>query len=290
MATPGAAPQPQPKPYLAFGLLAAFTVAFMAAAFALGIRSTLGQALSPEHYASRLTEILPLGYAFGAGVVASVNPCGFLMLPAFVGYTLGLEQPSSNEVTYRQLVQSILFGLAVTAGFVALFAAVGGVVASGGSAILSSFPWIGLAVGIGLTLLGLWVLATGRLLSILVASRIWNRVPSSPATGLDLRRAFLFGIAYAVASLSCTLPIFLVVVATSLTNQGLLHSLWQFISFALGMGAVVVAVSLSAVAFRGAVAQALKGLLPYVQRLSAIFLVGAGVYLIVYWVVLGGIF
>lgn len=26
-------------------------------------------------------------FAFGAGVLATVNPCGFAMLPAFFGYT-----------------------------------------------------------------------------------------------------------------------------------------------------------------------------------------------------------
>ncbi len=273
------------RPYLLFALLAGFMLAFMAAVFALGLRSTIGQTASPESYATRFTDLLPLGYAFGAGIVASVNPCGFLVLPAFVGYQLGLNEPGAgDEVTFGQLGRSVTFGLAVTLGFVALFAAVGSVVAAGGTAIVSAFPWVGFSVGIGLTLLGLWSLFSGHSVGILAASRV-----SSPR-GHGLGAAFLFGIAYAVASLSCTLPIFLVVVATSLLNAGFAHALWHFVSFALGMGVVIVAVSLSAVAFRGAVAQALRGMVPYVQRLSAIFLLGAGVYLIIYWVVLGGIF
>ena len=32
---------------------------------------------------ANLARLLPLGYAFGAGMVASVNPCGVLLLPSF---------------------------------------------------------------------------------------------------------------------------------------------------------------------------------------------------------------
>ena len=33
----------------------------------------------------------PLALAFASGMVATVNPCGFAMLPAYLGYFLGLE-------------------------------------------------------------------------------------------------------------------------------------------------------------------------------------------------------
>lgn len=36
----------------------------------------------------RLVDALPVSYAFGAGMLASVNPCGFIMLPAFAAFYL----------------------------------------------------------------------------------------------------------------------------------------------------------------------------------------------------------
>ena len=36
-----------------------------------------------------LSTLLPVGYAFSAGMVASVNPCGFLLLPSYILYHLG---------------------------------------------------------------------------------------------------------------------------------------------------------------------------------------------------------
>ena len=44
------------------------------------------------------------------------------------------------------------------------------------------------------------------------------------------------------------------------------------------------AVTVGAGMFRGGVAQWLQGAIPYVHRMSALFLMGAGTYLIYYWV------
>jgi cytochrome c biogenesis protein CcdA len=95
---------------------------------------------------------------------------------------------------------------------------------------------------------------------------------------------FLFGIAYAVGSLSCTLPVFLVVVGSALATQGFIASLGQFLAYALGMGLVLIAVTVGAAMFRGTVARWLRSAIPYVHRMSALFLLGAGAYLIYYWV------
>ncbi len=38
---------------------------------------------------ARLVDLLPVSYAFAAGMVASVNPCGVLILPSCVIYQLG---------------------------------------------------------------------------------------------------------------------------------------------------------------------------------------------------------
>jgi len=39
--------------------------------------------------ASNLVEALPVGYAFGSGMLATVNPCGFALLPAYISLYLG---------------------------------------------------------------------------------------------------------------------------------------------------------------------------------------------------------
>src|SRR5260370_32350475 len=39
--------------------------------------------------------VLPLGYAFAAGMVSSVNPCGFSLLPAYLGLFLAYRHHGS---------------------------------------------------------------------------------------------------------------------------------------------------------------------------------------------------
>ena len=276
-------PRLSPAALITILLASALTFGLMAGVFLLGIWSNTGKIPGPEQYASDFATLLPFGYAFAAGIVASVNPCGFLMLPAYVGYTLGNSGAEPSQITPAHLLRALLLGAMVTLGFLALFSTIGLVIATGSDIIVDAFPWTGFITGVALTVLGLWLLLTGRSLGITMASRFSSQ-------GNGLRSTFLYGVAYGAVSLSCSLPIFLVVVGTSLATRGVLPSLGQFVSFALGMGFVITAVSLGTASLRDTVTQTLRALVPYVHRLSAILLSGAGIYLIVYWVWLGDVF
>ena len=149
--------------------------------------------------------------------------------------------------------------------------------------MVTAFPYVGLLIGIGMVVLGIWILATNRTLSILGGGPVAiNRERS-------LRNAFVFGTAYAAGSLSCTLPIFLVVVGTSLTGGELLSSFGQFLGYALGMGTIIFVVTIGAALFRRAMTRWLRLMAPYIHRLGALFLMGAGLYLVYYWVFQAGL-
>jgi cytochrome c biogenesis protein CcdA len=111
-----------------------------------------------------------------------------------------------------------------------------------------------------------------------------SRVAVSPQRNLG--NVFLFGIAYAIGSLSCTLPIFLVVVGSSLASQSFGSSVVQFAGYGLGMGTVLIAVTTGAALFQGVVSRWLRSVMPHVHRMGALFLTGAGVYLVYYWLFL----
>ncbi len=228
---------------------------------------------------------LPFGYAFAAGMVASVNPCGFFMLPSYISYNLGAEEAGFYDSSALvRLLKAMGLGATATLAFVVIFASVGVIVAAGGYWLGKGFPHAGLAMGIGMLALGLWLLITKRTFGLLAASR----VQVTPRK--NLRNVFLFGIAYAVGSLSCTLPIFLVVVGSALAARGFAASLGQFIGYALGMGLVLMAVTVGAALFRGTVARWLREFIPSVHRMSALFLLGAGAYLVYYWGFYSGFF
>lgn len=238
-----------------------------------------------EQAMATVAAALPLGYAFGAGMVASVNPCGFLMLPAFGTYYLGLEgAEEERRPALVRAAQAVGLGLMATLGFVALFGMVGLVLALVGRGLTAYFPYGGLLIGVGLVVLGVWLLVSGHSLGILAASRV------QPAFGGGhVASVFLFGIAYGIGSLACTLPVFLVVVGTALVSRGLVEALGQFVSFGLGMGLVLTLVTLGVAFFKGVVTGRLRRLLPHVHRVSAVLVLLAGLYVVYYWLVPGGL-
>jgi cytochrome c-type biogenesis protein len=234
---------------------------------------------STEAAVANVAGLLPVGFALAAGMVASVNPCGFFMLPAYISYHLGNEEEGFYQQSApKRLLKGLFLGAVTTAGFLVVFALVGGVISAGGQWLVRVFPYAGLAIGGVMIIGGIYLLVTHRTLGIMAASR----VTVSPQR--NLRNVFLYGIVYAIGSLSCTLPIFLVVVGSSLASHGLLASFTQFIGYALGMGTILVAVTIGAALFQGTVARVLRRVLPYVHRASTLFMVGAGAYLIYYWV------
>jgi cytochrome c-type biogenesis protein len=227
---------------------------------------------------ANLARLLPLGYVFGAGMVASVNPCGVLLLPSFAFSQLQGEEDGNGKRS-AHLMKSLLRAGLVTLGFVVIFLVVGLLLSVGGRWLTGAFKVLGLLIGIAMVILGLVLLLTHKELGIPALRRL--RVESKPTNW----NAFLFGIVYAVSSLSCSLPIFLVVVGTSLAGEDLLSSAGQFVGYALGMGVVVVVVVLGAAFFRQAMLRWLNRAAGYVQRFSALFVLGAGAYLIYYWLV-----
>ncbi len=127
--------------------------------------------------------------------------------------------------------------------------------------------------------IGLWLVITNQTLSLGRKKDIHLRDSNS------LGGAIFFGFSYALASLSCTLPIFLVVVGSALGGEATLWlGLSQFAAYALGMGLVVLIVFIGAGLFKRALGRWLRKVTPLVHRMSSIFLIGAGVYLVYYWI------
>ena len=155
---------------------------------------------------------------------------------------------------------------------------VGTIISLGIRILINAIPWIGLLIGALLVFLGIWLLA-GRHLSIpgLVSLKFErNR---------NLKSFFLFGVAYGLASLTCTLPLFLAVIGGVFITGGLFQAIAQFFAYSLGMGAVLIALTISLAFFKGVLIKHLRRLVPYVERVSAVILLGAGGYIIYYWLV-----
>ena len=230
--------------------------------------------------------LAPLGFAFAAGVAAAFNPCGFAMLPAYMGLYMGAnEKDGDNRHMVQRLGKALVVGGAVTAGFIVLFGAAGTLIGVGArSAVADILPWLGLGIGIVLTIAGAWLLGGGKLYTAF-AQRAATHMGNPGQT--NVRGYFLFGLGYGTASLSCTLPIFLAVIGTSLAVSTIATSFGQFVLYGLGMGMVIIGLTLGMAVFKGAMVGALRKALPYIAPVGTWMMILAGSYIIFYWLTIG---
>jgi cytochrome c biogenesis protein CcdA len=257
--------------------------------------------------------------ALSAGILTTLNPCGFALLPAYFAYVL--HGSGDQQATIRRhggwlVLRGGLLGVPLAAGFLFIFLAAAGLLIVGGHLVVSLFPWLALIVGTGLILLGGWILVTKRQVELFILGRLatwlarrrWSgdrdrtgygaktsqqtqwggtdqrATPVAPATSLpsELVAAWGFGLGYGLSSLGCALPIFLLVVGNAITATDLGMVLLILAGYSVGITLVLVAVALAAAAFHDLLRTAIFPLLRWVQPVSALLMVAAGVYIIVY--------
>jgi cytochrome c biogenesis protein CcdA len=242
-------------------------------------------------------DIVLIGFAFSAGAVAFLNPCGFAMLPTYVSYfvesnTQEIITASSNSrlILVRRLTRGGLIGLLVTASFIVTFGLTGIAISSLGIGIAKFLPWI--AVASGIVIIGIGVAKIfGRTINIDIPSpRGLLYTTNSDNEGgkkPSFVNFFLFGIGYSVASLSCTLPLFLLIVFQSLLAGGIKEGFIVFMAYALGMGSIVMAISIAISASNQTFIKWLRKIAPKMNIVTSIVLILAGSYLIYYNLVVG---
>lgn len=220
----------------------------------------------------------PLAFAFSAGLVATVNPCGFAMLPAYLSYFLGLEGAgggAGGADARAGVARALGVGAVVSSGFLVVFAVAGTLVTGGIRSFVDWVPWVALAIGLGLVVLGVAVLRGYRLAPAL---------PKLERGGRDrgVRSLFLFGVSYAIASLSCALPVFLVVAGT-VTRSNLVSGVLAFLAYGLGMSLVLIVLTVAIALARQSLVRRLRAAVRHVDRLAGVLLVVAGAYIAYYW-------
>ena len=231
-------------------------------------------------------EAIPLGVAFGLGMAAVVNPCGFALLPTYLGLYLGTA--TGERIPWpAQVRRALRVSTVMTMSFVALFGAAGLILGFLGAAVGGWLAWVSLATGVVLAIAGGRLLAGGSL-DAPAAERLADRLGGAAnRTGLLAYAAY--GLAFGLSSLGCTLPLFLTVVGIGLAGGGIAGALGQLVLYALGMSAVVSVLTILVALFgRGVLARArVAGRV--LQPLSAALLLATGGYIVYYWLSAGGI-
>jgi cytochrome c biogenesis protein CcdA len=209
--------------------------------------------------------------ALTAGMVAAFNPCGFALLPAYLTLLI------SRESKVNPVSKALIATAAMTAGFVAVFAAFGLVVVPLAISLGTYLSWATVVVGIGLVGLGIWLL-TGHEV-VLRLPRLTGAAPTGGTASM-----VFYGIAYAIASLSCTVAPFLAVTTSTFRAQNVGAGVAVFVAYAVGMGLVVGVLAVAVALAQDGLVRRLRGVMPYVNRISGGLFVLAGAYVAYYGV------
>lgn len=221
---------------------------------------------------------IPFAFAFTAGLVATLNPCGFAMLPAYLSYFMGLDDTDGPATsTASSGLRALQVGGIVSLGFLTVFGLAGILITLGVQAVVGAMPWIAMAVGVGVVALGVAMLA-GRELRVALPKT--SEAPSGRRPG----GVFAFGVSYAIASLSCTLPVFLVVVAGTIPQLGFIAGVVTFLTYGLGMSVLLVVVTVALAFGKQALITRLRRSSAHVNRIAGGILILAGGYIIFFWV------
>jgi cytochrome c-type biogenesis protein len=220
----------------------------------------LSQALSSS-------PLLALGAMFGAGLLTSLTPCVYPMIPITAAVIAGTSREGQSKARTVGLTLTYAVGLAM------LYAMLGAIAGVSGQLFgtVSASPWARLAIG---NMLILFALAMLDVLPIPVPRRLMEF--ASRTEGGSYGSVFVMGAMSGVVAAPCGAPAFAVVLTwVAATQAGLMGFVYLFV-FSLGMTALLVGVGL----FSGTLT-----LLPrsgvwmvWIKRIAAVIMIGMAEY------------
>ncbi|CAB4661388.1 unannotated protein [freshwater metagenome] len=214
-------------------------------------------------------------YSFILGVMAAINPCGFVLLPTYLVYYLGTELNRGEESRAATLRRSLAVGSAVSAGFVGLFLVVGIISRAFTNAIVTNSKYASLVIGVLLVAMGIAMFLG------------WKPPIAGPDVSVQRQRTtwnmFLFGIVYAIASIGCTIGFLTSVILGSVNRQGYVSGVLSITLYGLGMGLLVTSLTVALAFARVGFLTTLKKSLRWFDKVSAGFVTLTGLYLTWYW-------
>jgi len=217
-----------------------------------------------------------LAFYLALGMVATVNPCGFAMLPAYLSYFLGTDRLADGGADGAvSLARATRVALAVSAGFLAVFAVAGALVELSSAPVYEYMPWVSLVLGLCLVVLGIAMVAGYTPLVDLPKLERGGRERTT-------RSMFVFGVSYAVASIGCTLPTFLGAVAGTIDRESIVDGLVVFATYAAGMAVVLTALTVTLALARTSLLRLVRSAQPYLASVGGVLVALAGVYVAYY--------
>jgi thiol:disulfide interchange protein DsbD len=187
---------------------------------------------------------LRLALFFGAGVLASLTPCVYPMIPIVVTYMGGAESTSMAEGAGREGRRGRVFvrALLYVGGMAVVYTALGLAAILLGKpfgSLTQSFWGYAIVAGV----IGVFALSMLGLFEIRVPSFLLNRVGTGPKQGFA--GSVVMGASSAIVAAPCAAPIVLPLVTLVAQEQRILFGGMLMLSFSLGLGLLFLVLAVS---------------------------------------------
>lgn len=211
--------------------------------------------------------LVALAVLFGAGVLTSLTPCVYPMIPITASVISGTARENQSRGRTLGLTLSYVVGMATLYAFLGLFAGLSGTLFGS----VSASPWALLAIGNLLLLFALFML---DVFPVPVPRRLLQW--AAQREGGSYGAVFLLGATSGVVAAPCGAPAFAVVLTwVAATKAGFMGFVYLFV-FSLGMTTLLVAVGL----FSGLIARLPKSgpWMVGMKRFAALVMIGMAQY------------
>jgi len=215
-----------------------------------------------------------LWLSFGSGLLAAVNPCGFVLLPTYLMYFLGVSgRPGTQRATVRR---ALLVSSALSAGFMTVFVIVGGISRLFTDWLNQNAKYLALLIGIALVILGI---------AMLFGYRLPFSTPKLETGKRDqtIASMYIFGLAYAIASIGCTIGPFSATVLGTIDTDGFLQGVVAIALYGIAMSLLITTLTVTLALAQGGLLKSLRTGMKYVETASAVVMILSGLYLSWYW-------
>jgi cytochrome c biogenesis protein CcdA len=219
-----------------------------------------------------------MSLSFIRGLVAAVNPCGFILLPTYLMYFLGISggAPGTQRAT---ITRALKVSAAVSAGFLSVFFVAGAISYNFTQFINENSKYATGVIGVALIVLG------GAMLLGYKPSFMTPQIKTGEKDQ-TVKSMFVYGVAYAVASIGCTIGLFIATVFSTTSRDGYVTGIGNVVAYGAGMALLVSALTIALAFANTGLLKFLRRGLGYVDRIAAAFVVISGLYLLwyFYWV------
>jgi cytochrome c biogenesis protein CcdA len=216
-----------------------------------------------------------LSLSFITGMLAAVNPCGFILLPTYLLYFLGLSSAEAGKQR-APISRALVVSGAVSAGFLSVFLVIGAITRFFTDWVTANAKYATAVIGVGLIVLGI---------AMLFGYRLPITTPKLDAGGRDrtVKSMFVYGVAYAVASIGCTIGLFITTLFGTANREGYAAGVASVVAYGAGMALLVTALTVTLAFANVGLLRVLRSGMQHVETLAGAFVLLSGTYLLWYF-------